>query len=75
MGPYELRAARSEDAEGARRVMLDTFYREFGYGYVPAWHADVVDIEGTYLADPRHLLLVATLDGAVVGTTGVLSRG
>ncbi|MFE6775761.1 GNAT family N-acetyltransferase [Streptomyces sp. NPDC057702] len=75
VGPYELRAARSTDTEGARRVMLDTFYREFGYGYVPAWHADVVDIEGAYLKDPRHLLVVAVHDGRVVGTTGLLSRG
>ncbi|MBB5937719.1 GNAT family N-acetyltransferase [Streptomyces zagrosensis] len=74
-GPYELRPARPEDIEGARRVMLDTFYRDFGYGYVPAWHADAIDIEGTYLNDPRHLLLVAALDDEVVGTTGLLSRG
>ncbi|MGW2330381.1 GNAT family N-acetyltransferase [Streptomyces sp. NPDC001700] len=55
--------------------MLDTFYREFGYGYVPAWHRDVVDITGTYLEDPRHLLLVAVHGDEVVGTTCVRSAG
>ncbi|WP_405748047.1 GNAT family N-acetyltransferase [Streptomyces sp. NBC_01525] len=55
--------------------MLDTLYREFGYGYVPRWHHDVLDIEGTYLDDPRHLLLVAVHDGEVVATTGVRSAG
>ncbi|NLU68616.1 GNAT family N-acetyltransferase [Streptomyces sp. HNM0574] len=58
--------------------MLDTLYREFGYGYVPGWHEDVVDPVGTYLADPRHLLLVArdeSADGAVVATTALHSRG
>ncbi|GEC05139.1 N-acetyltransferase [Streptomyces spinoverrucosus] len=72
---YTVRPATPADVEGARRVMLDTFYREFGYGYVPQWHRDVMDIEGTYLDDPRHLLLVAVRDGEVVATTGVRSAG
>ncbi|MFF8291471.1 GNAT family N-acetyltransferase [Streptomyces sp. NPDC016309] len=55
--------------------MLDTFHRDFGYGYVPAWHHDVVDLTGTYLDHPRHLLLVAVRDGEVVATTGVRSTG
>ncbi|MFF3623263.1 GNAT family N-acetyltransferase [Streptomyces sp. NPDC002467] len=61
---------------GARSVTLDTFYREFGYGYVPDWHPDVVDLEGTYLEHPRHALVVAARDGGeVVGTTALTSRG
>ncbi|CQR60838.1 GNAT family N-acetyltransferase [Streptomyces leeuwenhoekii] len=74
-GGYAVRPATPADVDAARRVMLDTFYREFGYGYVPAWHRDVVDIEGTYLDDPRHLLLVAVHDGEVVATTGIRSEG
>ncbi|MFJ6608689.1 GNAT family N-acetyltransferase [Streptomyces sp. NPDC091289] len=73
--PYTVRPATSADAEGARRVMLDTFYRDFGYGYVPAWHQDVIDLESTYLDDPRHVLMVALHDGEVVATTGVRSAG
>ncbi|MFF3288760.1 GNAT family N-acetyltransferase [Streptomyces sp. NPDC003023] len=72
---YTLRPATAADAEGARRLMLDTFYRDFGYGYVPEWHRDVVALEATYLDDPRHLLLVAERDGEVVATTGVRSSG
>ncbi|MEW9519660.1 GNAT family N-acetyltransferase [Streptomyces tubercidicus] len=72
---YTLRPATPSDVYGARRLMLDTFYTEFGYGYVPAWHRDVIDIAGTYLDDPRHLLLVAVHDGEVVATTGVRSAG
>ncbi|ALC18979.1 GNAT family N-acetyltransferase [Streptomyces pristinaespiralis] len=72
---YTLRPATPADVEGARRVMLDTIYRDFGYGYVPAWHRDVVEITPTYLDDPRHLLLVAVRDGEVVATTGVRSGG
>ncbi|KPC58512.1 GNAT family N-acetyltransferase [Streptomyces chattanoogensis] len=72
---YTVRPATPADVPGARRIMLDTLYREFGYGYVPAWHHDVIDIDGTYLDDPRHLLLVAVRDDEVVGTTGIRSAG
>ncbi|MEV7617318.1 GNAT family N-acetyltransferase [Streptomyces sp. NPDC089799] len=76
VGPYTVRHARNEDVTGARSVMLDTFYREFDYGYVPEWHPDVVDLEGTYLLHPRHALVVAVHDdGQVVGTTALTSRG
>ncbi|GHB04135.1 MULTISPECIES: GNAT family N-acetyltransferase [Streptomyces] len=72
---YLVRHATVTDLDGARRVMLDTFYREFGYGYVPEWHRDVLDLRGTYLDEPRHALLVAECDGEVVATTGVRSGG
>ncbi|AZS74823.1 GNAT family N-acetyltransferase [Streptomyces lydicus] len=72
---YTIRPAEPQDCDGARSVMLDTFYREFDYGYVPAWHPDVIDIQGTYLDHPRHQLIVALSDGEVVATTGLLSRG
>ncbi|KRB61033.1 acetyltransferase [Kitasatospora sp. Root187] len=74
--PYQVRHARRDDLPGARALMLDTFYREFGYGYVPAWHEDVVALEATYLDHPRHALIVATgPDGEVVGSTALHSRG
>ncbi|CAM05491.1 hypothetical protein SACE_6320 [Saccharopolyspora erythraea NRRL 2338] len=74
-GDYVLRAARPEDVTGARKVMLDTFYLEFGHGYHAEWHADVVDIEGAYLGNPRHALFVAVLDGQVTATTAIRSHG
>ncbi|MBT2468844.1 GNAT family N-acetyltransferase [Streptomyces sp. ISL-66] len=75
IGPYLVRHAVPQDVPGARSVMLDTFYREFDYGYVPRWHSDVVDIDATYLAHPRHTLVVAVRGGEVVGTTALHSRG
>ncbi|MFF1794958.1 GNAT family N-acetyltransferase [Kitasatospora sp. NPDC086009] len=72
---YVIRHALPEDVPGARRLILDTFYREFGYGYVPDWHADVVDLQAHYLDHPRHALLVATRAGEVVATTALHSRG
>lgn len=72
---YTIRPAQPHDCDGARSVMLDTFYREFDYGYVPAWHPDVIDIQGTYLDNPRHQLIVALSHDEVVATAGLLSRG
>lgn len=75
IGEYVIRAARPEDTDGARKVMLDTFYKEFGHGYHAQWHADVIDIEGAYLNNPRHALFVAVKDGEVAATTAVRSHG
>ncbi|HET6708838.1 MAG TPA: GNAT family N-acetyltransferase, partial [Amycolatopsis sp.] len=73
VGPYEVRPAIETDLPGARSVMLDTFYREFGYGYRPEWHGDVIDLAGTYLIPDRHQLFVAVEGTEVVATTGVRS--
>ncbi|GAA0515843.1 N-acetyltransferase [Saccharopolyspora subtropica] len=72
---YALRLARPADIDGARKVMLDTFYNEFGHGYRPEWHADVIDIEGAYLRNPRHALFVAVRGGEVTATTAVRANG
>jgi GNAT superfamily N-acetyltransferase len=60
--------------------MLDTVYRDFGTGYVPRWHGDIIDPVAAYLAPARHTLLVA-IEGAegeggeVVATAALDSRG
>ena len=72
---YELRLARPEDAEGARRLMFDTFYLVMGHGYVPQWHTDVIDIHETYLRRPGNALFVAVDGDRVVGTAGVRAGG
>lgn len=72
---YLIRRAADADLAGARSVMLDTFYRTFDYGYLPASHDDVVDLARSYLDDPDQLLLVAVLDGDVVATTAIRARG
>ncbi|MBM7775313.1 GNAT superfamily N-acetyltransferase [Actinokineospora baliensis] len=68
---YEIRPAAVEDLPGARSVMLDTLYRDLGYGYNPRWHEDVIDPEAVYLRSPRHALFVAALGDEIVATTGV----
>lgn len=75
VGRYVVREATRTDAAGARSVMLDTFYLEFGHGYNARWHGDVIDMDTAYFDDPRQALFVAALDDEVVATTAVRSDG
>jgi ribosomal protein S18 acetylase RimI-like enzyme len=73
---YCIRVATPDDVDDARAVMLDTVYHVFGTGYVPRWHADIIDPERFYLASPRHTLLVVVDDeDHVVATAALDSRG
>ncbi|MGQ4365904.1 GNAT family N-acetyltransferase [Streptomyces sp. SAS_272] len=69
MREYCIRPAGPDDLDGARAVMLDTVYRDFGSGYVPRWHRDIIDPAAAYLAPGRHTLLVA-IDGGDGGGSG-----
>ncbi|MFJ1736658.1 GNAT family N-acetyltransferase [Streptomyces sp. NPDC088254] len=76
MPDYCIRTARPGDLDGARALMLDTVYRDFGTGYVPRWHGDIIDPAAAYLIPDRHTLLVALdADGEVVATGALDSRG
>ncbi|GAA0462092.1 GNAT family N-acetyltransferase [Streptomyces olivaceiscleroticus] len=77
MRGYSIRTATPDDLDGARGVMLDTVYRDFGTGYVPRWHRDIIDLEGAYVAPDRHTLLVAVdeADGTIVATGALDCRG
>ncbi|MGB2571060.1 GNAT family N-acetyltransferase [Micromonospora citrea] len=71
IGSCTIRLAGPQHLDGARAVMLDTFYHVFGHGYRPQWHTDVIDLDGTYLRPARHALFVATEADEVVATTAV----
>ncbi|MEV7140432.1 GNAT family N-acetyltransferase [Streptomyces tauricus] len=77
MRDYCIRTATADDVDGARSVMLDTVYRDFGTGYVPRWHRDIIDLHGAYVVPVRHTLLVAVdrRDGTVAATAALDSRG
>ncbi|MGP4045863.1 GNAT family N-acetyltransferase [Streptomyces sp. 2A115] len=77
MHSYCIRTATSDDLDGARSVMLDTVYRDFGTGYVPHWHRDIIGLDHAYLVPARHALLVAVdeRDGTVAATAALDSRG
>ncbi|SDL53927.1 Acetyltransferase (GNAT) family protein [Glycomyces sambucus] len=68
---YVVRQAEPGDIADARSVMLDTVYRDFGHGYLPQWHADIIDVESFYLAPEDNALFVAERGGRVVATAGV----
>jgi ribosomal protein S18 acetylase RimI-like enzyme len=51
--------------------MLDTVYRDFGHGYLPRWHSDIIDLDSYYLAPEDNALFVAMRDGEVAATAGV----
>lgn len=72
---YVVRTAGPADIGGARAVMLDTVYRDLRSGYVPRWHADIIDPEAAYLRPARCTLLVAERDGEIVATGAVRDRG
>ncbi|MFC8587252.1 GNAT family N-acetyltransferase [Streptomyces sp. NPDC057217] len=77
MHDYRIRTATPDDLGEARAVMLDAVYRDFGTGYVPRWHADIIDPERFCLVPPRHTLLVAVdeRDGTVAATAALDARG
>ncbi|MFI8191466.1 GNAT family N-acetyltransferase [Streptomyces sp. NPDC085946] len=77
MHDYSIRPADPTHIDAARAVMLDTVYRDFGTGYVPRWHGDIVDPAAAYLVPVRHTLLVALEPegGEVVATAALDSRG
>jgi GNAT superfamily N-acetyltransferase len=71
---YVLRQAAPEELPQARSVMLDTVYRDFGHGYLPQWHSDIIDLESYYVAPEDNALFVAVRDGEVAATAGVRGR-
>ncbi len=72
---YVLRTATADDLGGARAVMLDTVYNDLKSGYVPRWHADIIDPEAAYLRPERCTLLVVEHRGEIVATGAVRDRG
>lgn len=75
MSDYIVRTALPEDLPGARSVMLDTFYTDLGYGYLPDHHDDVIDPARAYLSHPHQCLWIARHNNQVVATTAVRARG
>lgn len=77
MHNYRIRTATADDLGAARAVMLDTVYHDFGTGYVPRWHGDIIDLDSAYLRPDRHTLLVAVdeADDTVAATAALDSRG
>jgi ribosomal protein S18 acetylase RimI-like enzyme len=59
---FTVREARAHDLPQVHALMLRILDEDYGYGFKPELHADVADLQGYYLANPRHTLIVA-VDG------------
>lgn len=74
---FMVREATPDDVPAIRALMLRVFEDDYGYGYHPQWHADYDDLQGTYLDNPRHTLMLAVdgSSGEIAGMAGVRSGG
>lgn len=72
-GGFTIRPVLPEDIPGARALMIRTLDEDFQTGYQPDTYRDIDDIDGVFVAPPRHTLFVAidTQSGDVIGTCGV----
>jgi len=70
---YTIRPASAADLPAAKALMRRTVEEDFGTPYDPAYHRDIDDLAGFYLAPPRHRLFVAidAGSGALIGTGGI----
>jgi GNAT superfamily N-acetyltransferase len=74
---FTVRPARPDDLPAARALIYRVLERDVGYGYNPAWHADLDSAQVYYLDHPRHAFWVAADDatGELVGTGALRSGG
>jgi GNAT superfamily N-acetyltransferase len=74
---FSVREVGPEDFEPTRALILRVLDEDLGSGYIPEWHWDIDDIEGTYVDNRRHVMFVAVDDatGEVIGTTAVRAGG
>lgn len=58
-----------------KKFLFNMTREEFGYGYIPEYHHDIIDLEGHYLHPQRNnfFLAVPHKTGKVMGTMGIRS--
>ncbi|MDI9436452.1 MAG: GNAT family N-acetyltransferase [Euryarchaeota archaeon] len=56
-----------------KKFLFNMIQDEFGYGYIPEYHQDIVDLESYYLEPQRNnfFLAVHHTPGMVMGTMGI----
>ncbi|MDI9618374.1 GNAT family N-acetyltransferase [Methanothermobacter sp.] len=59
------------EIESIRRFLFDMIRREFGYGYIPDYHRDIIEFREHYLNPPGNTFISASLGGKVIGTLGL----
>lgn len=66
----------SHDTKLIKHVQEFLFYqieKEFGYGYVPEWHQDIIDLENYYINPERNNFFVAfnSKTNEIIATIGI----
>lgn len=65
----------SNDSHEIRKVqkfLFNMIKKEFGYGYVPKWHKDIVNLEDYYIAPKRNNFFVAYNENEeIISTIGI----
>ena len=62
----------SKEIKDVQDFLFKMIKKEFGYGYVPEWHQDIVNIEEYYVAPQRNNFFVAYLEtGEIIATIGI----
>ncbi len=58
-----------------KKFLFKMIQDEFGYGYIPSYHQDIMDLQGYYLEPDRNSFLLAVhhSTGKIMGTIGIRS--
>ncbi|WP_407431507.1 GNAT family N-acetyltransferase [Methanobrevibacter sp.] len=55
-----------------QKFLFDQIKREFGYGYVPKWHQDIMNMESYYIAPEKNNFFVAYNENReIIATIGI----
>ena len=61
-----------KDIKDVKDFLFKMIKLEFGYGYVPEWHQDIIKIDEYYINPKRNNFYVAYLDsGEIIATIGI----
>ena len=61
-----------EQIEKVQKFLFKMIKKEFGYDYIPEWHADIVNIEEYYVIPERNAFFVAySEEREIIGTIGI----
>ena len=62
----------SEMINDVQKFLFSQIKREFGYGYVPEWHQDIVNMESYYIAPEMNNFFVAYNENCeIIATIGI----
>ena len=62
----------AKEIHDVQEFLFKMIEKEFGYGYVPEWHQDIVKLDEYYINPDRNNFYVAYLEtGEIIGTIGI----